>query len=149
MVVLAYNHDGLISATFKDDKRTTVVTNQTRGFTGATTYNITEYGTDKPVVQNESATPFKHYYFRSNVPAKVNCGSDSVAKSDDVVDAVSRERVQAFAKQHPELALKVGQSGVEFMQLGGKPVTMEQALNSPANFQACPADKRQGVVVAN
>ena len=79
------------------------------------------------------------YHSKSYGVSCVNHNHPSVTVVQDVADSVLRERVQAFAKKHPELVEKIAESGAAVAHYNGKEVGMNTVLQTPAHFEACPA----------
>lgn len=134
---------GHIKAEFTDAKRRTETHSNDGGFTGSTIYQDPQFGVLKPTLQYEAAddavSPFR---------GDVQCGRNSVRATNNVVDDVTRERIQSFAKDHPELAAKLRASQAQITTIQGTPVTLAQVENTSSQFRACPEAQRQnGMVV--
>ncbi|MES2985458.1 MAG: hypothetical protein V4735_09755 [Pseudomonadota bacterium] len=134
-----------VDAAFSDANRTTHTSNKAGGFRGHTRHEDVEFGVVKTGRQKENAIPTSLISLRP-LRGDVSCAEDKVNASNSVVDAVTRERIQGFSKQHPELADKLRTSGIAVTMTDDKPLTLEQVEKTPSQFRACPAGK-PGIVV--
>ena len=144
-IELRAGHNGAMHATFKDANRVTTTQTTKNGFKGSTTYQVPEYGVPKPLVQAEAAYGTGQglgAWLGRTFNGDVVCGEETASVSNDVIDATARERIQAFAKAHPELATALRASKEKVTVIGGVPTTMEQVENSPASHRACPENTR-------
>jgi len=55
-------------------------------------------------------------------------------------DEVTRNKIQTFATNHPELAKALGTIPKAVTMSGGQSVNFNQVISNPSNLQACPAD---------
>ena len=143
-VTLRGRHNGELAITLQDATRVTSTVSDKNGFTGSTLYTVPQLGTPQQIKQLEAAkgTSGASFLLGRIFNGDVTCGKESASVSDDVIDAVTRERLQAFAKDHPALAAKLKQSKEKVTVIGGVPATMEQVENAPASHKACPENMR-------
>jgi hypothetical protein len=150
-VTVRGRHNGSVTVTLQDATRVTTTFSDSNGFNGSTLYTVPQLGTPQQIKQLESAKGTSGFSFFAGriINGDVECGKESASVSDDVIDAVTRERLQAFAKEHPALAAKLKQSKEKVTVIGGVPATMEQVENTPASHKACPENMRGiGAVLA-
>jgi hypothetical protein len=137
-------HHGFVSVTLKDANRITTSSSDSNGFSGSTLYTVPQLGVPQQITQLESAKGNSGLSFLAGriFNGEVSCGKETTSVSNEIIDAVTRERLQAFAKDHPALAEKLKKTQEKITVIGGVPATMEQVENTPASHKACPENMR-------
>lgn len=87
--------------------------------------------------------------------SRVACASGVVRVSENVLDSVTRQKIQEFAKRNPEIAEELKKNPLPIVQharaskaafTSASTLTFAEAIDTPSEFQACP-DHMPNVVV--
>lgn len=76
----------------------------------------------------------------------VTCGKAKADASVNELESVTRDKLQQFAADHPQLAAAIRKVELPVTVVGGLPVSFAKAVDTPTQYRACPED-RSGIVV--
>lgn len=118
-----------VTLTLTDSKGTLVTRGDARGFSLSKDGRVVQHTTNWPVVRDT-----------------LNCPAGSESINANKTESATREKLQEFAGNHPQLATALRGVELPVTVAGGLPVSFAKAVEAPTQYRACPED-RSGIVL--